>query len=364
MILLEAARHKAGQIPRDLRGDLAGFADGVEHAFDELRQPADAPRHDVHGKRLAADHAAGALHDKNVLQRPNVPGQLEQPLPALAFDGAAPFVEQQIRIVAAMGERRLHVVDFAQHGAEEVQGVNADIAEREPAVSQMGRQRPADVVRIGGAPQIAGGEHLADASRLDLSQRFGDKRVRQVGMIDADAPLHLRRTFGDLAAMIDARCQRFFDQHVAIHVERLHRQRVVRLGRRGDVDDVNAELAEGVRTVHRVGNAELAGRLLGPLGVQIAECDQLHVGARPDPGGMEGANMPRTDDCRSKCGSRVIHGFKVAELRHSAGTQAATASRGFARRWFSMRSMTASTRASQLDPATVAMRRSAAASGS
>src|SRR4029453_625144 len=101
------------------------------------------------------------------LQRPHVPRQPHVADAPLAAHHDIPLVEAEIRVATARGESGLDALDLAQHRAQEVEPVHAEIAEGVAALAVVRWQRAALPRRVGRTAEILGAERLPHPTRGD-----------------------------------------------------------------------------------------------------------------------------------------------------------------------------------------------------
>ena len=146
-------------------------------AVERMGQRGRAPDGGEHAAHVGAQRAARGVHREDRLQRANVPRQPHVADPALAADDHVPLVEAEIRVAAARGEDGLDALDLAEHRAQQVEPVHAEVAEGVAAVAVVRRQRAVLPRRVGRAAEVLGADRLADPTRGD-----GVEHVSHVGV--------------------------------------------------------------------------------------------------------------------------------------------------------------------------------------
>src|SRR5205085_3979837 len=96
-----------------------------------------------HQEQVEAQHTLRALDDDLVLQRPDPEGKLHLPEPVRAARDGAPVVVDEVAVAAALTEVGVDLLDGTQERLDDVEGVDAEIAERIPGRAVLRWQRAA-----------------------------------------------------------------------------------------------------------------------------------------------------------------------------------------------------------------------------
>ena len=272
----QAAGRELSDVPGHADKGLQRVCECVHQALGRAGQGKGGAMRLGHEEEIDASHALRSLEDDLVLQWVDVPGQLKLPDTPGAVDDRPPLVEGQVAIAAQAAPAGANVLDRAEKGLDDVEAMDAQVAEREPGLAIVRGQRTTSVGRIDGTAQDVDGNQAAQTPGLHVEQCPAHLRIEQERVAYAQRePLAL----GELCHGLeigDVGGARFLDENMATRSQGLERNRRMAFGGGQDVDDVYAPL-EQVFERGRGGDAETPGELLGPFLVEVGQSLNLDV---------------------------------------------------------------------------------------